>query len=65
MYGIFNNSVPSYLCNLDGVSHTYSTRGSNYSYVISDVKTQGSNAFKVCGIKLWNKLPEYNQVLLN
>ena len=57
MYSIFSNTAPSYMRQLDFVSHCYRTRRSNLSYVIPDVKTQGSFTFKFCGIKLWNQLP--------
>jgi len=57
MYSIFNNSAPSYMCNVDLVCHSHHTRRSNLCFVLPQVKTQGSNSFKYCGIKLWNDLP--------
>jgi hypothetical protein len=59
MFKIYYNMAPSYLCNFKKVSdvHSHNTRGSNMSYIIPHVKSQGSRSFMFNGAKLWNKLP--------
>ena len=57
MYSIFNQTAPSYLCDIPLVSHRHNTRQSNFSFVIPTIKTQGSKTLMYNGIKLWNDLP--------
>ena len=57
MYCIHTKCAPPYLCNIVPVSHSYSTRKSSMSYVLPNVKSQGSKTFKYNAIKLWNDLP--------
>ena len=57
MYNIFHKLAPSYMCNVNLVSHRYNTRRSDCAFVIPKVKGQGSKSFKFNGIKLWNNLP--------
>ena len=57
MYSIHNSTAPSYLCNIEPVTHTHFTRRSNLAYVTPKIKSQGSKTFKVNAIKLWNELP--------
>ena len=59
MYNIHNGLAPSYLCNFKKVTdvHSYFTRRSDMSYVIPEIKTQGSKTFMYNGAKAWNDLP--------
>ena len=57
MYNIAKKTAPSYFADYLPVCHSYGTRNSKMSFSIPNVKTQGSNSFKFCGIKLWNDLP--------
>ena len=57
MFNIFNNVAPSYMCDIDQISHRHNTRQSDSAYVVPRVKGQGSKSFKFNGSKLWNKLP--------
>ena len=57
MYNIFHKTAPSYMCNVEIICHGHNTRGSNLSFAIPHVKSQGSKSFKFNGIKLWNELP--------
>ena len=52
MFNIFNNVAPSYMCDINRISHRHNTRQSD-----SGVKGQGSKSFKFNGSKLWNELP--------
>ena len=39
------------------VDHNHATRNRNMSFVVPQVKTHGSKAFKYNGLKLWDDLP--------
>ena len=56
MFNIFNNVVPSYMCDINRISHRHNTRQSDSAYV---VPRQGSKSFKFNGSrpKPWNELP--------
>ena len=60
MYDVYNSLAPSYLCTFKRVDslHDHGTRGSKNSFVIPQVKGQGSLTFMYNGAKLWNKLPD-------
>ena len=57
MFNIFNNVAPSYMCDINRISHRHNTRQSDSAYVVPGVKGQGSKSFKFNGSKLWNELP--------
>ena len=60
IFKIFNNTSPSYLSqNFTRVSsfHNYSTRSSNYNFVVPRVQGIGTNTFYYSAIKLWNDMP--------
>jgi hypothetical protein len=57
MYNIHRKTAPSYLCNIQPVSHSHNTRKSKLSYIVPSIQTQGSNSFKYNAVKLWNNLP--------
>ena len=57
MFNIFNNVAPSYMCDIDRISHRHNTHQSDSAYVVPHVKGQGSKSFKFNGSKLWNKPP--------
>ena len=57
MFNIFNNVAPSYMCDINLISHRHNTRQSDSAYVVPRVKGQGSKSFKFNGSKLWNELP--------
>ena len=57
MFNIFNNVAPSYMCDINRISHRHNTRQSDSAYVVPPVKGQGSKSFKLNGSKLWNELP--------
>ena len=57
MFGIHNNTAPSYLCDVQPVNHNYGTRGSTLSYTIPRVNSHGQHSFKFISIKAWNSLP--------
>ena len=52
-----NNVAPSYMCDINLISHRHNTRQSDSAYVVPCVKGQGSKSFKFNGNKLWNELP--------
>ena len=60
LYNICNNSVSSYTCSINLVSHSYGNRKINLSFVLLNVKSQGSNNVKYCGTTLWNDLLHLN-----
>ena len=55
MFNIFNNVAPSYMCDINRISHRHNTRQSNSAYVVPRVKSQGTKSY--IGSKLWNELP--------
>ena len=57
MFNIFNNVAPSYMCDINRISHRHNTRQTDSAYVVPRVKGQGSKSFKGNGSKLWNELP--------
>ena len=57
MFNIFNNVAPSYMCDINRISHRHNTRQSDSAFVVPGVKGQGSKSFKFNGSKLWNELP--------
>ena len=57
MFNIFNNVAPSYMCDIDRITHSHNTRHSDSACVVPRVKGQGSKSFKFNGCKLWNELP--------
>ena len=57
MYTIFNNVAPSYMCDINRISHRHNTRQSDSAYVVPCAKGQGSKSFKFNGSNLWNELP--------
>ena len=57
MFNIFNNVAPSYMCDINRISHRHNTRQSDSAYVVPGVKGQGSKSFKFNGSKLWNEMP--------
>ena len=57
MFNIFNNVAPSYMCDIDQISHRHNTRQSDSAYVVPRVNGQGSKSFKFNGSKLWNEIP--------
>ena len=57
MFNIFNNVAPSYMGDINRISHRHNTRQSDSAYVVPGVKGQGSKSFKFNGSKLWNELP--------
>ena len=57
MFNIFNNVAPSYMCDINRISHRHHTRQSDSAFVVPGVKGQGSKSFKFNGSKLWNELP--------
>ena len=57
MFNIFNNVAPSYMCEIDRITHSHNTRHSDSACVVPRVKGQGSKSFKFNGCKLWNELP--------
>ena len=57
MFNIFNNVAPSYMCDIDRITHSHNTRHSDSVCVVPRVKDQGSKSFKFNGCKLWNELP--------
>lgn len=56
MFSIYKQTAPSYLCNMDLISHTHRTR-SNATFKLPHVKSQGAKTFRFNAIKLWNSLP--------
>ena len=46
MFNIFNNVAPSYMCDINRISHRHNTRQSDSAYVVPRVKDQGSKSFK-------------------
>ena len=57
MFNIFNNVAPSYMCDINRISHRHNTRQSDSPYIVPRVKGHGSKSFKFNGSKLWNELP--------
>ena len=57
MFNIFNNVAPSYMCDINRISHRHNTRQSDSAFVVPGVKGQGSKSFKFNSSKLWNELP--------
>ena len=57
MFNIFKNVDPSYMCDINLISHRHNTRQSDSAYVVPRVKSQDSKSFKFNGSKLWNELP--------
>ena len=51
MFNIFNNVAPSYMCDINLISHRHNTRQSDSAYVVPRVKGQGSKSFKFNGSK--------------
>ena len=45
MFNIFNNVAPSYMCDINLISHRHNTRQSDSAYVFPRVKGQGSQYF--------------------
>ena len=54
MFSMFNNVAPSYMCDINRISHRHNTRQSDSAYV---VPRQGSKSYTFNGSKLWNELP--------
>ena len=52
-----NNVAPSYMCDINQISHRHNTRQSDSAYVVPRVNGQGSKSFKFNGSQLWNELP--------
>jgi len=59
MYNIFHGSAPTYLCNINTVSHEYNTRNTCMTFVLPHVKSYGHKSFFFNGVKLWNALPVF------
>ena len=47
MFNIFNNVAPSYMCDINRISHRHNTRQSDSAYVVPCVKSQGPNHLNV------------------
>ena len=56
MFNIVNNVAPSYMCDINRISHRHNTRQSDSAFVVPGVKGQGSKSFKFNSSKLWNEL---------
>ena len=56
-FNIFYNVAPSYMCDINRISHRHNTRQSDSAYVVPCVNGQGSKCFKFNGSKLWNERP--------
>ena len=52
MFNICNNVAPSYMRDINRISHRHNTCQSDSAYVVSRVKGQGSKSFKCNGSKL-------------
>ena len=48
---------PSYMCDINRISHRHNTRQSDSAYVVPRITGQGSKSFKFNGSKLLNELP--------
>ena len=57
MFNIFNNVAPSYMCDINRISHRHNTRQSDPAYVVPRVNGLCSKSFKCNGSKHWNELP--------
>ena len=57
MFNILNNVAPSYMCDINQISHHHNTCQIDSAYVVPRVTGQGSKSFKFNGSKLWNELP--------
>ena len=49
MFNIFNNVAPSYMCDINRISHCHNICQSDSAYVVPRVKGQGSKSFKFNG----------------
>ena len=47
------------------LTHKYNTRGSQYNFVVPNVKGAASSTFYSTAIKEWNALPEYIKAISN
>ena len=57
MFINLNNVAPSYMCDINRISHLHNTRQSDSAYFVPRVKGQGSKTFTFNGSELWNDLP--------
>ena len=47
MFNIFNNVAPSYMCDINRISHRHNTRQSDSAFVVPGVKGQGSKSSRI------------------
>ena len=58
MYNICQHTAPMYLIeHVPRFVPKHFTRRSQFSFILSNVKSYGSATFKYNGVKLWNELP--------
>ena len=55
MYNDFNNSPPSYMCDVSRTRHHYSIQQSTATHIVPHIKGRGSKSFTFNGIKLWDE----------